>query len=80
MNIGRRRRARSAAAAACLVMSGTGLAVQLITMSASAQFLVERAQVDGIAFDFRRQGLRPRERAIGDDHALDARRRRNAGR
>ena len=67
------RRALSAAAAAALVISGQGLAVQLTTMSASASSLSSGGQVDRIALDLRGEFLGACQRAVGDDHALDAR-------
>jgi hypothetical protein len=47
---------------------GTGLPVQLITMSAAAEFL----QAHGLRADLGRQDFCPGQGAVGDDHALDA--------
>ena len=73
MNIGRRRRARMAASTARLVMTGTGLAVQLMTMSAPASSLSRSLQGRGVGVEFGGQRFGLRHGAVGDDHALDAR-------
>ena len=47
--------------------------MQLMTISASVSSLVELAEFDRLAFDFRRQRLGAAQGAVGDDDACDTR-------
>jgi hypothetical protein len=72
MKIGRRRRARMAASADSLVISGRvrGAGDDDIGLG---QFLVELPEPDRVGLEFRRQLLGSSQGTIGDDQAFDAR-------
>ena len=69
MKIGLRLRARTAARTASYVITGVGLAVELITMSASGRCAAMCVDADREAVELRGQFLRAVEAAIRDDHA-----------